>query len=124
MSPYNKLHTKTAFAKVPALYATEKIPADEKIAHVKIFCITDDQRWYVLEYDPETGKAFCLHTNLGDSSLGYSIINDPGNNWEGEDMQALNNRRARSLPPFERDAHFSPTSVADIKANLAQGNPA
>lgn len=121
MSPYNKLWTKTAFAKVPNLYATEETPVDQKVAHVKIFSIRSDQRWYVLEYDPETGKAFCLHTANGDSSLGYSIINDPGDNWEGEDMQAINNRNARILPPFERCSHFTPMTVGEIKAKLAQG---
>ncbi len=118
MSPYNKLWTKTAFAKVPALYATEDVPADEKIAHVKIFSIGDDQRWYVLEYDPETGTAFCLHWNRGESELGYSSI---------EEMQSLNNR-PRIMPPFERDSSFGRSgkgwTVAEIKASLERSCPA
>jgi len=123
MSPYNKLWTKTAFVNVPPLYATENVPVDDKTAYVKIFCIRNDQRWFVLEYDPQTGKAFCLHTQNGETELGYSIINDPGDNWDGEDMQSLNNR-ARMLPPFERDSSFQPTTLAKIREKYGTACPA
>ena len=119
MSPYNKLWTKTAFKSVPALYAQDG-KGDAAIARVKLSCIRNDMRWYVLEYDPETGRAFCLVTNQGEAELGYSAINEvnPGD-WGGEDMMSLNNRSM--VPPFERDSSFTEATVGEIKAKLAKG---
>ncbi len=119
MSPYNKLWTKTAYAKVPALYDQEKL-GDKAVARVKLFCINNDMRWYVLEFDPENGRAFCLVTQNGEAELGYSAINEvnPGD-WEGEDMMSLNNRSM--VPPYERDSSFKEATVGEIKAKLAKG---
>lgn len=129
MSPYNKLWTKTAFAKVPAIGAQDG-KGDDAIAHVKIFARSG--RWYVLEYDPETGNAFCLHQNShGDVSFGYSAICEvnPGD-WSGEDMQSQNDHfrvNGYRMPPFERDSSFGRTkgwTVAEIKASFERGCPA
>lgn len=130
MSPYNKLWTKTAFAKVPAI-GSQDGKGDNAVAHVKIFALSG--RWYVLEYDPETGRAFCLHQNTnGDVSIGYSPINEvnPGD-WDGEDMQSQNNQwkeKGYRFPPFERDSSFGRSgkgwTVAEIKASIERGNPA
>ena len=61
MHAYNKLWTKTAFKKVPGIGETDG-QGDKALAHVKLFSPRTGQRWYVIEYDPENGRAFCLHT--------------------------------------------------------------
>lgn len=119
MSPYNRLWTKTAFAKVPEIGAQDG-KGDEAVAYVKIFSIRSDQRWYVLEYDPVTGRAFCLQTQNGDASYGYSAIN--GDGWNGESMQDTNDRMR--LPPLERDSSFKPTKVSTIKEKCGTSCPA
>lgn len=124
-SPYNRLWTKTAYRNVPNLGETNG-QGDDAVAHVKIFSIRSQQRWYVIEYDPETGRAFCLVTDLitGDSELGYSAIREvnPGD-YEPEDrggvMQCVNDDSR--VPPFERDSSFKPKTVGEIKEKLAAG---
>jgi len=124
MSPYNKLWTKTKFAKVPAI--GESDPSDP-IAHVKLFSPLNGWRWYITEYDPETGNAFGLvqgfETELGEFALHEVKRGD----WEGQDMQSQNNnfRQLRyRMPPFERDSSFKPTPLSKVRAKLETACPA
>lgn len=122
MKPANILWTKTSFAKVPALYSTEK-QGDEAMCYVKFFCVLNDWRWYVLEYDPETGRAFGL-VQGHDTELGYFMVTG---SLEDDAMQA-NNENWRKMgypfPPFERDLHFIPRTIGEIKKTLETGCPA
>lgn len=124
MSPYNKLWTKTAFKNVPGIGEQEEL-GDEAVAHVKICCIRTGTRWYVFEYDKETGQAYCWCKRTdSEGSFGHSVINEvrPGD-YEVEDrdgiMQWVND--SMRFPPFERESHFSPITIAKIREKFAQG---
>ena len=43
------LPTDTELAKVPRLYATENVPARDKVIHLHFFLASSD--WYICEYD-------------------------------------------------------------------------
>lgn len=119
MAKANNLYTKTAFARVPALYANEN-KGDEAIAYVKIVCPLNGWRWFVTEYDPETGRAFGL-VQGNDIELGYFMVNGT---LDDDALQAHNDNWRQMkyrFPPFERDLHFKPQSLADIKRKLEQG---
>jgi len=99
MAKCNKLVTKTAFRKVPALYATEHTPENEKVALVKIFSIVSDHRHYVIEYDPTEGRAFVLTTNGDVCEFGYISI---------PELQEMNDnfrKHGFRCPPFEREMY-------------------
>lgn len=125
MSPYNKLWTKTAFAKVPAMRSQDG-KGDNAVAFAKLFCPLNGWRWYITEYDRETGEAFGL-VQGHEVELGNFAVREvnPGD-WGGEDMQSQNNnwRGRYRFPPFERDAHFTPTTLGKIRASIEAGNPA
>lgn len=130
MAKCNKLFTKTAFAKVPALYATENVKAENKVAFVKIFSILSDHRHYVIEYDPETGEAFVLTTNQDVCELGYISIPEMQNmndNFRAADPNRPGRPRARwIMPPWERELHASTEgySIASVQeAHSRQYNP-
>lgn len=121
MAKCNKLWTKTAFAKIPALYATEHTPEDKKVALVKIFSIASDHRHYVIEYDPTEGRAFVLTTNGDVCEFGYISI---------PELQEINdNFRSHRLrcPPFEREIYGTPRggyNIAKVQdAHTRQFNP-
>lgn len=125
MSPYNQLWTKTAFKKVPQLKAQDG-KGDEAIAFAKVFCPLNGWRWYITEYDPETGEAFGL-VQGHEVELGTFALREvnPGD-WGGEDMQSQNNnwRGRYRFPPFERDGWFKPTTIGRIRESIEKGNPA
>jgi len=126
MAAANKLWTKTAFKKVPGLREQEN-KGDDAIAHVKLFCPQNGWRWYITEYDPETGEAFGL-VQGHEVELGTFAVNNPlgEDGWDGEDMQSQNNNwRGRYLyPPFERDMWFRPMTLREVKESIKNGNPA
>lgn len=70
--------SKTAFSRVPALYATEETPLSSKVLHVHYFFGAWD--WYVAEYDPDTGLAFGFVTSdlLPEGEWGYFNVFDLG----------------------------------------------
>lgn len=127
MSPYNKLWTKTAFAKVPGMGEQAEL-GDEKVAHVKIVCIRTGTRWYVFEYDKETGQAYCwCKTRNGDGSFGYTAIHEVNpDDYDKEDrggvLQCVNDDSR--LPPYERESHFDPITIAKIREKFASGKVA
>ena len=117
MAKSNKLWGKTAWAKVPALYATEHTPEDQKVAHVKIFGNLSDHRHYIIEYNPETGIAFCLTTNQDVCEFGYVSI---------PELQEMNdNFRGRfPCPPWQRELHGTPRggyNIAEVKEKHSRG---
>jgi len=115
MAKCNKLWTKTAFAKVPPIGATEKIAAENKVALVKIFCALSDHRHYVLEYDPETTEAFVLTTNGDVCELGYILLSElqeMNDNWNQRNPET--GRRRFLFPPWERELHGTPSAGYNI----------
>lgn len=130
MAPANTLVTKTAFKKVPKLYAQDG-KGDDAIVFAKVFSPQSGWRWYITEYDPETGKAFGLVAGH-EVELGYFVLNDPSDpadpetGYDGEDMQSHNNhfrKHGYRFPPYERDLHFTPTSLGWVRERLKQGCP-
>ncbi len=126
MAKANNLWTKTAFRKVPPLKSQDGL-GDDAIAYAKVFSPLSGWRWYITEYDPETGEAFGL-VQGHETELGTFALNNPLGleGWGGEDMQSQNdNFRGRyHFPPFERDLHFTPTTIGEIRKSLERGCPA
>jgi hypothetical protein len=89
-----KLITKAIEKALPPLYATEDVPLDEKIVHLKIFNPYGAGTWLIFEYNPETEIAFGL-CDVGTPELGYV---------------SLAELKSVKVPPFglplERDAHL------------------
>lgn len=121
MAKCNTLVTKTAFANVPLMRAQEG-KGDEAIAYVKIFSPLTGWRYYVTEYDHETGEAFGL-VEGNEIELGTFALS--GDGWDGESMQDQNDNFEGKYrcPPFERDLHFTPTTIGKIRACLERGKP-
>ncbi|KKM76660.1 hypothetical protein LCGC14_1377840 [marine sediment metagenome] len=126
MAAANKLVTKTAFRKVPPIGSQDGL-CDEAVVYAKVFCPQNGWRWYITEYNPETGEAFGL-VQGHEVELGTFALDHPSgvDSWGGEDMQSQNdNWQGRySYPPFERDLHFRPTTIEKVRESLANGRPA
>ncbi len=126
MAKSNKLWTKTAFSKVPALYATEDVPADKVVACVKIFSNLSDHRHYIIEFNPQTGIAFVLTTNQEVCEFGYinlPELQEMNDNFRQEDPDRPGRRRF-ICPPWQREFHGTPTggyNIAKVQAKHAQG---
>lgn len=98
-----KLITKEIAKKIPALYATDGVPAEQRKVPLKLFNPTGAGTYYVLELDPETNQAFGYVTGFGDDELGYIDINE------------LAGVRLRFGLGIERDTSFDPnTTLADV----------
>lgn len=82
---------------MPALYATERQPAAQKVLHVHYFVGGCD--WWVAEYDPATGTAF-----------GYACLGDPDlAEWGYVDLPELEALTVHGgLVVVERDLHWRP----------------
>lgn len=126
MAIANKLWMKTAFARVPELKAQDG-KGDDAVAYAKVFCPQNGWRWYITEYDPQTGEAFGL-VQGHEVELGTFALNNPlgDDGWDGEDMQSQNDnwRGKYPYPPFERDLHYKPHTIGEIRASIERGNPA
>ena len=66
-----KLITKAILKKLPALGATAELEPHEVKVPLKIFNPYGAGRWYITEYDPETGDCFGYVTGLGYDEMGY-----------------------------------------------------
>jgi hypothetical protein len=96
---------KADLAKVPALYATERTPAEDKIIRQHYFAGGSD--WYVAELDPETGEAF-----------GYAkqAAYPEGAEWGYVSLPELEQVSAHhGLVIAERDLDWEPRRFADIE---------
>lgn len=96
-----ELMPKEVAATVPLLYATEE--EKDPIARVKLFSCVSGWTWYVTEYDPATGEAFGLVEGFADE-WGYFSI---------PELEALN--RAKGFGVIERDEHFEPAPVREVR---------
>lgn len=125
MAAANRLWIKTAFSMVPKMMEQDGL-GDEAVARVKVLCPINGWRWYITEYDKETGECFGLvqgnEVELGNFALREVNTGD----WGGEDMQSQNNnwRGKYRFPPFERDLHYVPKTIGQIRESIEAGNPA
>ena len=97
-----KLITKDLLKKVPALYAQEK-KGDDAIAYAKFFDPCGSWTWFMTEYNPESGEAFGLVFGH-EIELGYFSI---------PELQSFRGRLGLGI---ERDLHFTPQTLGEIKA--------
>jgi hypothetical protein len=93
----------SADADLPPLYATEAIPAADKIVRVHYFIGGCD--WWLIEYDPCDGTAF-----------GYACLGDPGCAEWGyvhlAELEEVSVDGGRQL--VERDLDWTPLPVSEL----------
>ncbi len=100
----HKLMTKELGEMIPALYANENVEdCDDVVAHVKLFSPLNGWRWYVTEWEAETGLCFGLVDGF-DAELGYFSLD------ELADATVLG-----SVPAVERDLYWKPQTLGEIK---------
>ena len=100
----HKLMTREIGDKIPALYANENVQEyDSVLAPAKLFCPYNGWRWYVTEWDPETGLCFGLVEGF-EKELGYF------------DLTELAEATVfGGVPAVERDLYWKPKTLGEIK---------
>lgn len=88
-------------ATIPALYSTEALPADQKIARVKLFAPWTNWTWYIVEYDPV-------------ARLAFGLVEGHEKEWGYFSLDELRAIRGPGGLRIERDLHFKPTPVIDL----------
>ena len=100
-----KLMTKAIEKALPALYATEDVPAAEKLAVVKFFG-GGRGTWYAVEGEKQEDGDWMF--------FGY-VVSPLGSDCDEFGYFTLNQLKSVKFPPFglgiERDMHFDPTPV-------------
>ena len=99
-----KLLTKAILKKLPPLYATDE-QGDDAIVQVKFFTPDAQWTWLATEFDGEDiffGLVVGLETELGYFSL-----------------SELRQVRGRFGLPIERDMHFKPRSIGEVRKMYA-----
>ena len=100
----HKLMTKEIGDTIPALYANENVKDyDSVVAHAKLFSPYTGWRWYVTEWDPETGLCFGLVQGYEEES-GYFDLT------ELAEATVLG-----GVPAVERDLYWKPKTLGEIR---------
>ena len=95
-----KLLTKANRKSLPPLYAQENA-GDEAVAYVKFFTPDSNWTWYAMEFDGE--DIFFGLVDGHEEELGYFSL---------AELQSV---RGPWGLPIERDLHFSPTKVSELR---------
>lgn len=91
---------------LPALYATDSTPAEDKQVICKFFALGSAATWLICEYDPE-GRVFFGYADLfGQGTYG-------GAEWGYISLEELESLRLGSIPRVERDIHFTPRKFSE-----------
>jgi hypothetical protein len=99
--PYNLLPPSLEKT-LPKLYATEKIPTEEKIVYAKFFAPNTRWTWYVLEGNWEYDDFIFFGLVHGlEEEFGYFSLNE---------LESVTNPLYR----VERDLHFQPTLLSNF----------
>ncbi|MCY4580735.1 MAG: DUF2958 domain-containing protein [Chloroflexi bacterium] len=102
------LITKELGEKIPPLYANDGAEnPDEVKAVVKLFSIISHWTWYITEWDANSGVCFGLVDGF-ESELGYFDLT------ELSEVVV-----AGTVPVVERDLHWDPTPLGEIRAAIA-----
>lgn len=96
-----KLMTQEIEKTLPALYSQDG-KGDDAIAYVKFFTPDSSWTWYATEYDPVDKLFFGLVKGL-DTELGYFLL---------DELESAKGPLGLSV---ERDLHFEPTKLGDLK---------
>ena len=100
----HKLMTGDLGQKIPALYANEDIEDHDAVpALAKLFSPYTGWRWYVTEWDAETGLCFGLVEGF-ETELGYFSLD------ELAEATVFG-----SVPAVERDLHWEPRTLGEIR---------
>ena len=100
----HKLMTKEIGDTIPALYANENVENyDSVLAHIKLFSPYNGWRWFVTEWEAETGLCFGLVEGY-ETEMGYFSLD--------ELAEATVFGR---VPAVERDLHWKPKTLGAIR---------
>lgn len=92
--------TKAQQTALPALYSTEDVALEDKIAVVKLFTSWGSWTWYVIEYD---GQDQCFGLVVGNvQEFGYFSLNE---------LRTVTGPYGLGV---ERDIHFTTTRVREL----------
>ena len=100
----HKLMTRELADTIPPLYANDGADdPDAVIARVKLFSPYNGWRWYITEWDAETGQCFGLVDGF-DTELGYF------------DLTELAEAKVFGrIPAVERDLRWKPVTLGEIR---------
>lgn len=99
-----KLMTKAIEKAIPALYAQDGLPEEEKVIHAKFFTPWKNWTWYALEYDP-IEKMFFGFVDGFEKEYGYFSLTE---------LESINGPFGLKI---ERDRHFgTKNTIADVKS--------
>ena len=100
----HKLMTKELGDTIPAIRSTANVEnSDDVLARAKLFCPYNGWRWYVTEWDPQTGECFGL-VEWFETEWGYFDLT------ELAEVTVLG-----GVPAIERDLYWEPTTIGEIK---------
>ena len=100
----HKLMTKELADTIPPLYANDGADdPDAVVARVKLFCPYNGWRWYITEWDAETGECFGLVEGF-ETELGYFTLDELAK------ATVLG-----GVPAIERDLYWEPTTLGEIR---------
>ena len=112
----HRLMTKELGEKIPALYANDDVEDyDSVVAHVKLFSPYAGWRWYVTEWEAETGLCFGLVEGF-ENELGYFSLDELA---EATVLGGIPRRGARPLLGVEDHRRDQRTAFGD--GGLASG---
>ena len=98
------LMTKEIGDTIPPLYANDGADdRDAVVARVKLFSPYTGWRWYITEWDPETGLCFGLVEGF-ETELGYFDLS------ELSEVTVFG-----SVPAVERDLYWEPMTLGEIR---------
>lgn len=93
----------------PALYATEKVDANDKIIHARLFVLASASTFLIAEYNPDEKVAFGYVDLYGNGDLAE---------WGNISIEELESLKWCGIPQVQRDAHFSPKPFREcVRAN-------
>ena len=100
----HKLMTKELGDTIPAIRSTANVEDnDDVVARAKLFCPYNGWRWYVTEWDRETGLCFGLVEGF-ETEVGYFELT------ELAEVTVLG-----GVPAIERDLYWEPKTLGEIR---------
>ena len=100
----HKLMTKELADTIPPLYANENAAdPDAVLAPAKLFSPYNGWRWYITEWDAETGTCFGLVEGF-ETELGYFDL-----------TELAETTVFGGIPAIERDLYWKPTTLGEIR---------
>ena len=100
----HKLMTKELGATIPAIGANENVDDHDSVpAPAKLFSPYNGWRWYITEWDPETGLCFGLVEGF-ETEIGYFDLT------ELAEVTVFG-----SVPAVERDLYWAPMTLGEIR---------